>query len=120
MPTVRYTADDGTYTVAGTRFTPGDTAEVSLGLATHLIDEVGEFERVNDAGDDKVHEEDGPPDGDEWEDWSENAWLELDYQQRADDVRDGRVDEHLDAIADVETSETVADAVDHRRDELEE
>jgi len=50
--------------------------------------------------------------------WSEEAWLDGDYTERADAVADGRVDAHLDAIEDAETSETVIEAVEERREEL--
>jgi len=60
-------------------------------------------------------------DGDESDDieWSEEAWLEGDYSERAEAVADGRVDDHLDAIEDCETSENVIEAVEDRRAELE-
>ena len=48
MPTVRYTAEAGQYRVAGETFGPGDEADVSEGLATHLVDDVGDFERVHE------------------------------------------------------------------------
>lgn len=51
--------------------------------------------------------------------WSEDDWFAADYTERAAVVADGRVDAHLDAIEDCETSETVIDAVEQRRGELE-
>jgi len=48
----------------------------------------------------------------------EEDWLEGTYGERADAVEDGRVDEFLDEIEGVETSENVIDAVEARRDEL--
>lgn len=131
MPTIRYTADGGRYRVAGETFEPGDSADVSDGLAEHLVDDVGDFERVHenitdvefeevdDDGDGSDGQEGKPPDVDEWEDWNEDDWLELDYQQRADDVRAGLVDDHLDEIEDAETSTTVVDAVALRKQDLE-
>lgn len=71
-----------------------------------------------DRSDVVVDGDDGAPDVDEWHDWNEDDWLELDYQQRADDVRTGRVDDHLGDIRDVETSETVKGAVEARRSVL--
>jgi len=62
--------------------------------------------------------EDGGDESDDIE-WSEEAWLEGDYSERADAVADGRVDGHLDAIEDCETSDTVIEAVEDRRAELE-
>lgn len=50
--------------------------------------------------------------------WSEEAWLEGDYEQRAEAVSGGRVDGHLEAIRNVETSDTVIEAVDERQAEL--
>lgn len=72
-------------------------------------------------------EQDAASDGDEkaavddvesWDGWNEEDWLDLDYQQRATDVREGRVDDHLHDIKEVETSETVIDAVDERLGEV--
>ena len=61
MPTVRYTADGGHYRVGGHGFDPGDERTVDDELAEYLADRDG-FEVIGDAGDDDVHEEDGPPD----------------------------------------------------------
>lgn len=52
--------------------------------------------------------------------WSEEAWLGVDYEERADMVRSGDVDAHLEAIAECETSSTVEEAVDERQAALEE
>lgn len=46
-----------------------------------------------------------------------DEWLDQDYRERADRVTAGEVDEHLDTIADAETSQTVIDAVDDRRED---
>jgi hypothetical protein len=53
------------------------------------------------------------------EDFSSNGWLDNNYQDRADAVRAGDLDDHLDEIEAVETSNTVTDAVADRRSELE-
>lgn len=66
---------------------------------------------------DSVDEADAS-DVDSWDDWNEDDWLSLDYQQRAADVREGRVDDHLDDVEAVETSGTVTAAVGDRRAEL--
>lgn len=58
------------------------------------------------------------PDVGEWPDWSEDDWYELDYNERAADIREGRVDNHLDEIIATETSETAEQAARDRRDEL--
>jgi hypothetical protein len=69
-------------------------------------------------------EDDGDGDGDDTAaesddiEWSEEAWLEGDYSERADAVADGRVDDHLDDIEDCETSDNVIEAIEERRDEL--
>ena len=44
-----------------------------------------------------------------------DEWLERDYLEREQAVRDGNVDEHLGKIKHVETSETVKDAIEERR-----
>lgn len=56
---------------------------------------------------------------DEWHGWDEDSWLELGYEQRAADVAEGLVDDHLDAIEEADRSQTVLDAVEDRRTELE-
>ncbi|MDS0258572.1 hypothetical protein NDI56_03995 [Haloarcula sp. S1CR25-12] len=119
--------DPPNVTVRGVgEFSVGDTDDVAADDAEYLVEERGDFELVDEPGPesewtvgDDAHEEDGAPDVDEWADWSEDSWLELNYQQRAEDVREGRVDGHLDDIADVETSDTVVKAVNDRRGELE-
>lgn len=70
-------------------------------------------------------EDDGDGEGDDTAEesddieWSEEAWLEGDYSERAEAVADGRVDDHLNAIEDCETSDNVIEAVEDRRAELE-
>ena len=54
------------------------------------------------------------------ESFDEAAWLDDGYETRAERVRSGDVDDHLDEIEDAETSSTVEDAVAERRAELEE
>jgi len=73
-------------------------------------------ERAADDGTD-----DEPADADDSESesgFSEEDWLAGDYDERADAVADGRVDEFLDEIEGCETSENVIEAVGARRDEL--
>lgn len=106
MPTVRYTAAGGRYRVAGMTFESGDTMVVSEPLAVHLLESTGGFERVQD-------------DATEWVDWNADDWLDQDYQQRQADVLAGTVDDHLEAIASAETSQTVIDAVESRQADLE-
>jgi len=113
MVRVRYIADGGHYRVGGVGFDPGDEKDVDEELAEHLED-VGEFEVVDDAGEGLQF------DPGEVTDFSSNGWLENDYQDRADAVREGGLDDYLDEIETAETSDTVLDAVEQRRDELEE
>lgn len=68
-----------------------------------------EFREVNDET-----ESTGDSDG-----FDADEWLEQDFGDRADRVRAGDVDDHLDAIDDAETSDTVRDAIGERRAELE-
>jgi len=63
MPTARYTADGGHYRVGGHGFDPGDERTVDSDLASYL-DDHDDFEVLDAAGDETVHEEDGPPDPD--------------------------------------------------------
>lgn len=72
-----------------------------------------------DPPDDADDTDAGGTSGDD-ESFDEDAWMEPGYQQREAAVLDGRVDEHLDAIEAAETSETVKEAVEERRAELEE
>lgn len=58
-------------------------------------------------------------DEDEATGFDAEAWLDEDYLDRAAAVREGEVDEHLDAIEAAETSQTVEEAVADRRAELE-
>lgn len=66
-----------------------------------------------------IEREDEPPDPAEtWGEWSEEEWLDADYEQRADAVLSGGVDPYLGEIEDVETSSTVEEAVEERREAL--
>lgn len=104
---------------------PGEERTVDTETADILL-ETGYFEAVDDAatdtdtdsGDTETTEMAEPEDGSEWNDWNEDDWFELDFQDREVDVREGRVDAHLDAIESVERSDTVIDAVADRRGEL--
>ncbi len=117
MPTVRYTADAGHYRVGGHGFDPGDERDVDADLADYLADH-DDFEVVGDA--------EGGEDDDTFQfdpgnatDFSTNGWLDNDYQDRADAVRAGGLDDYLGEIKEAETSDTVIEAVEERRDELE-
>ena len=127
MPRVRYLGGGGYHIRDGPDFDEaGDEADVGERTADRLCAR-DDFERVttdaegaggDDSGDEAA-DADAGDDDDEMEPFDTEAWLDQDYQTRADRVRDGDVDGHLAAIADAETSQTVQDAVDDRRDELE-
>ena len=109
MPTVEKTSPGRVYVRSvDQEFALGDRADVSEDGAAYLCDERGDFERV-----------DGPDadDGTEATRFDQGQWLNRDYQDREQAVLDGEVDEHLGKILHVETSETVKDAVDERRED---
>ena len=117
MPTLKYVGNAGRYrlTNSDVDVAQGEAVTVDDEIAAHL-QEHGEFEVV---------ETDEPAEGDEsdgesaGEDFGTDSWLENGYQDRADAVHEGDVDDYLDEIEAAETSETVLDAVEERRDELE-
>ncbi|QRY21748.1 hypothetical protein JT689_01405 (plasmid) [Halobacterium sp. GSL-19] len=103
---------------------------VSESLAVHLLESSGGFERVQDDATDtggtdvdsaseRPSSDDESGGGAEWVDWNADDWLDQDYQQRQADVLAGTVDDHLEAIASAETSQTVIDAVESRQADLE-
>jgi len=92
----------------GEAFEPGDTREVSDDLAEFLLKKPF-FERAHAA----------PAESDD-EEFDLEAWLDQDYEVRAERVEAGEVDAHLEAIAEAETSDNVLDAIGVRRAELEE
>lgn len=102
-------------------FRIGDRVDVDAEMAAYLCEERGDFERVDDGA------STGEPEGstsetdelDTSDDFSANGWLDNDYQERADAVRAGGLDEYLGEIVEAETSQTVIDAVEERRAELE-
>ena len=113
---------------AGVSLYDGDIAEMAAEHAPHYVDNYGFTIIAEGPFADEDEDEDGADEGDasdadaedvdEWEAWNEDDWLDLDYQQRADDVREGRVDDYLGQIEASETSETVEEAVAERRAEL--
>lgn len=137
MPRVRYTSEGGRYRITGQTFEPGDVHEVTSALAAHLVDEVGEFERVDDAAGaagktgpaaDDVHEEDGPPDEDDVDDDATDDDLvatlqELTIPEVEDELESGRFDDRLDDVAEAEEAGKnrtgVHDAIGVRRAEIE-
>ena len=104
MPTVEKAAGAWVYIRPLDRdFHVGDRADVDDELATYLVEERGDFAYAGESGDD----------------FEINGWLDNDYQDRADAVRGGGLDDYLDEIEDAETSDTVIEAVQERRAELE-
>ena len=111
----------GRYRTSGHLFEAGDVADINADLAEYLC-AMDAFARVEDApitvsSDDTADDEREPeskPEG-----FDVEAWLDQHYQARSEQVRDGDVDEHLDAIAAEETATTVQDAIGERRAELE-
>jgi len=137
MPTVEKVSGGRVYVrEAGRKFDRGDRADVSEATAAYLCEERGDFERVDataateDGGNDDAataepeltDESDGSGDvtddagGDIDSSFDADEWLERDYQERADLVKAGAVDAHLETLLEVETSETVKDAVETRQE----
>ena len=103
------------------RVSAGDRVDVNEEFGAYLR-ERGDFRPV-DVQDADFREVDGTDETDGSDDESSafdaDEWLDRPYQERADRVLDGDVDEHLEMIDDAETSDTVRGAVDERRAELE-
>lgn len=105
------------------RVARGDRVDADAGFAEYL-EERGDF-RALDVQDAEFREVDADaaaeqePDSTASEGFDVDAWLDQDYQTRADRVLEGDVDGHLDTIDEAETSDTVRDAVGERRAELE-
>ncbi|MDB2283660.1 hypothetical protein PM038_00020 [Halorubrum ezzemoulense] len=120
MARVHYSGG-GRYRTSGHQFEEGDIVDVDEGLAEYLC-EKDAFARVDG---DPLEEADptensGGDTLDEAEGFNVDAWIDDNhYQERAEEVRDGVHDEHLDAIAEAESATTVQDAVGERRAELE-
>jgi len=125
MPRVRYTGGGGYHIRDGPDFgEAGDEADVGERTAERLAQRA-DFELLDGDGsegvaDGEVNEtalEETPTTDEATDDtFDAEAWLEQGYRTRANRVADGEVDEHLKAIDDAETSETVKDAVDERRE----
>ena len=125
MPRVRKIAGGKYYHRETGRLAIGDTADVGEKLAAYLVEERNDFERAQEDDVEELPEPDGlTVDEDETDDDGENfeinGWLENDYQDRADAVLEGGLDDYLEEIEEAETSDTVIDAVEERRAELEE
>jgi len=102
---------------------PGDEIPTDAAdriASSHPYDVVEADDEADDGADDGADDEASENDDSDDIEWTEEAWLQGNYTERAEAVADGRVDEQLDAIEDVETSENVIEAVEQRRDELSE
>lgn len=93
---------------------PGDVVEIDA----HLADPHPEFVPVADATEADADTDTEPDTESAVGEWDDEEWLDGGYQDRADMVRTGSVDEYLDEIEACETSQTVRDAVAARREEL--
>jgi hypothetical protein len=118
MPRYKWTGDGSYQDHANDRVVePGDV----IGLAERIGEPNAELVRISDDSDEESGSSETEAEAEaESETFDSEAWLDENYQTRAQRVGDGDIDEHLDTIAEVETSETVQDAVEDRRDELEE
>lgn len=121
MPVVKKTSG-GRIVVRGIgEFIPDEEADVSKDDAQYLVDERGDFVRLDSSDEDEPTDDaafDFDPAG--HDDFETNGWLENDYQDRAEAVRAGGLDDFLNEIEDAERSDTVLEAIDERRAELEE
>ena len=122
MPLIHY-GGGGRYRTSGHLFEEGDIVDVDEDLADYLC-EKDAFGRVDempaDAKDDTEAESGSDEEPTESEGFDVDAWIDDNhYQERSEEVRAGKHDEHLDAIADAESATTVQDAVGERRAELE-
>jgi hypothetical protein len=109
------------YSGPGFTSEPGDVVDVDPDVGERLLEEKRYFVRAEtaasgDAGDADIDAGASTADGE----FDVEEWLEADYDDRAARVEAGEVDEHLEAIAEAETSDTVLDAIGVRRAELEE
>jgi len=109
----------GRYRTSGHLFEEGDIAEVDEELADYLC-EKDAFARVDETPVPADQGESDETDEGDSEGFDVDEWIdEHHYQAREEQVRAGAVDEHLDAIAEAESSTTVQDAIGERRAELE-
>ena len=108
---------------AGEDVDPGEEFEPTDSELRHFGDRIVEAPDADDVseGEEPVAEAD-ESDSEDDEHWEFDAeeWLDVQFETRAEAVRDGDVDEHLDAIEECERSDTVVEAVEERREELEE
>ncbi|SEW10364.1 hypothetical protein [Natrinema salifodinae] len=130
MPTVRYTGDGGRYRTGGVTFEPGDEAEVALGLAKHLVEDVGSFEHVDadaedeDDASDEAEAESEEADADpETKDSIVTAPGEFTIDEIEAELETGEWDDHLETLRENEENGKdragVYDALGVRRAEIE-
>lgn len=119
MPTVEKTRGNRVRIRGLGRLERGDRVEVGDEMATHLTEARSDFEIVDEDSDSDEETAADSDDDTDSEGFDVDEWLGQDYQDRADAVRDGEVDDHLDEIDEAETSGTVRDAIGERRAELE-
>ena len=91
----------------------GETFEVDAETAAAIVPDVRGLD-YHDPPTEETADETGAP----TETFDTGRWLDEDYEDRAEAVRNGDVDGHLETIVGAETSETVVEAVNERRDEL--
>ena len=107
----------------GTLFKQGEPRDLDDERAKQLVANndyfvLAEDELVDEEAD-AVEPIDAPEgSGSTADDFDLEAFLDDDYQDRADAVEAGEVDDHLDALAEEETSQTVLDAIEARREAL--
>lgn len=127
MPVVRNNSGRSVYVRNVGDFEPGEEKEVEERYADYLDENRDDFEVVEEEGEGGGGDDgDGSGDGDEADEdeggvgevFDADEWLDQDYRERAERVRDGEVDEVLDLVADEETSDTVIEAVEERRNEI--
>jgi len=120
MVRVHYSGS-GRYRTSGHQFEEGDIVDIDEDLADYLC-EKDAFGRVDEtpAEVEDDAEDEAASDESESEGFDVDEWIdEHHYQERAEQVRDGEHDEHLDVIAEAESATTVQDAVGERRAEIE-
>lgn len=107
------------------RLERGDRIEVSKAMATHLVDERGDFAVVErdelvDQWTDEPDEDDPGDEAEESEEFDVMAFVDrTPVEDVAEDILAGEADAYLDAIAEAADRVTVQDAVGERRAALE-
>ena len=133
MPRARYTAEGGTYRVAGISFEPGDEREVDHELADYLSDhkdfvvsvEKAASDVESDSADDDDDEDETDSDGDGegqggGDGFDVGAFLDrTPVDDVVEDIKAGEADDHLSAVAEAANRVTIEDAIGQRRAELE-